>query len=65
MYRLALVLLLALSIASPGIAQTIRAEAIAQIEALIQEKQARTPTEQKLDSNLLYAARTSREPCRG
>ena len=42
MYRLALVLLLALSIASPGIAQTIRAEAIAQIEALIQEKQSRT-----------------------
>ncbi len=58
MLRRALVLLLALLIAPAGAAQSIRAEAIAQIEALIQEKRARTPTEQKLDSNLLYAAQT-------
>ncbi len=57
MLRRVLVLLLALLIAPPGVAQDIRPEAIAQIEALIREKQARTPTEQKLDSNLLSAAR--------
>ena len=58
MLRRALFLLLALLIAPPGVAQSIRPEAIAQIEALIQEKRARTPAEQKLDSSLLQAART-------
>jgi len=59
MHRRALFPLLALLIAFPSIAQTIRAEAIAQIEAMIQDKQARTPTEQKLDSNLLNAVRAN------
>ena len=54
----ALLLQLALLTAVPSVAQTMGPQAIAQIEGLIQEKRARTLAEQKLDSNLLYAART-------
>jgi hypothetical protein len=37
---------------TPGV--TVSPEALAQIEALIAEKESRTPTEQKIDSQLIY-----------
>src|SRR5215210_4578871 len=44
----------------PGAANGIAPEGLAQIEALIREKETRTPAEQKIDSQLLYALRMQR-----
>jgi len=41
-------------------ASGIQPEAIRQINLIQQEKESRTPTQQKIDSNLLYASRTAR-----
>src|SRR5512135_3642873 len=41
-------------------AQAISQQAAAQIQALLAEKDARTPAQSKIDSNLLYAARMDR-----
>ena len=41
-------------------AQAISQEAIAQIQALLAEKDSRTPAQRKIDSNLLYAVKMNR-----
>src|SRR5262245_53312789 len=43
-----------------GPATGISSEALSQIEALIRDKEARTPVQQKIDSQLLYEARMKR-----
>ncbi len=60
----AILLALVLSVARQAAAQPgqgISAAALAQIQALVQEKQARTPVQQKLDSQLVYALKVSRK----
>lgn len=46
--------------AAPQSSADISPEALAQIEALIRDKESRTPAQQKIDSQLLYQARMDR-----
>lgn len=46
--------------AGGGDARAISASALQQIEALISEKESRTPAQQKIDSQLIYAAKMDR-----
>src|SRR5882672_3003046 len=43
-----------------AVATDISPEAMAQIDALLQEKASRTPAQQKLDSQLVYAVKMAR-----
>lgn len=45
---------------TPALAQELSAQAQSQIGSLLAEKEARTPTQQKLDSQLIYAAKMQR-----
>lgn len=56
--KLALLFTLLISRWAP--AQAISEQAVAQIQALLAEKDARTPAQRKIDSNLLYAVKMNR-----
>jgi len=43
----------------PTVAQELSEEGLRQVRAILAEKAARTPTEKKLDTSLLYARRES------
>jgi Subtilase family len=57
---LILLTLLLLPPAAAASGQELSAQGLEQIQALLAEKESRTPAQRKLDSNLLYAARQSR-----